>query len=442
MQDFKNINDFRKIRIADQIHEDPTYLTFFFMFDYYTEHSPLLNGEAEEYLRNVVGDTNRADSLANFIKILKKVNSEYPWFWQSVSGLETAKQYRGMMDPFWGEDKAIDISCLETVELTVSGMMDLYKRATFDFTRWVEVIPKNLRRFKLHIWVSEVRTFNKFKTNDNLNNAQGTTTGNESSQSLDSSVVSVKPYFEIALGHCEFDPDSTSDVFSSLNRTPDGPIAPSIKIKWKTVESRGEYANSTISTERSIGQMLGDIESEKTSILSTLGEIARDRLEQTVEGAINRTVENLRARLFLGNVHGINTLSNIQDAIRAGSINAIANLIQGDQPTRLRPTSGLGTAFDPVAPRIATIGGENAYDQTPQDSEGPINQNAYDRTPRDSEGPINQNAYDRTAPDSEGPINQNAYDRTATDSEGPINQNVYDRTPQDSEGPINENVYD
>jgi len=107
MQDFKNTKDFRKTKIFDPIYDDPTYLSFFFMFDYYTEHSPLLNGDAVSYLKNVIGDTKRAESLENFIKILKKVNSEYPWFWQSFSGLETAKQYGNMADPYWEKIKQL-----------------------------------------------------------------------------------------------------------------------------------------------------------------------------------------------------------------------------------------------------------------------------------------------------------------------------------------------
>ena len=72
MQDFRTTKDFRKIKLFDTMHEDPTYLSFFFMFDYYSDHSPLLNGMAEDYLRNVCEDDKRADSLKNFVKILKK----------------------------------------------------------------------------------------------------------------------------------------------------------------------------------------------------------------------------------------------------------------------------------------------------------------------------------------------------------------------------------
>ena len=93
MQDNKTINDFRKGYRYDQMAEDPTYLTFFFMFDYYSADSPLLNGEAASYLRDVLGDEERARHLENFIKILSRVNAEYPWFWQGVSGLETTRQY-------------------------------------------------------------------------------------------------------------------------------------------------------------------------------------------------------------------------------------------------------------------------------------------------------------------------------------------------------------
>ena len=167
MSDFVSTDAFRKGRLHNKMHEDPTYLTFFFMFDWYSEESPLLSGEAEEYLRYVAGETDRADKLARFIKILKKLNTEMPWFWQSITGLETARQYDKMSDPFrGGDDKKISIKCLESIELTVTGLMDLYRNAAYDLNRWVEVLPHNLRRFKMYVYVSEVRAF---KTNKKAN---------------------------------------------------------------------------------------------------------------------------------------------------------------------------------------------------------------------------------------------------------------------------------
>ena len=55
MSDFKHINEFRKGSVLSKISEDPTYLSFFFMFDGVDrEHSPLLAGPAEEYLEKMV----------------------------------------------------------------------------------------------------------------------------------------------------------------------------------------------------------------------------------------------------------------------------------------------------------------------------------------------------------------------------------------------------
>ena len=71
MADFGKINEFRKTTQLRKINEDPTYLSFFLLFDTSRENSPLLSGVAEEYLRNVVKDTERADLLARFVKLLK-----------------------------------------------------------------------------------------------------------------------------------------------------------------------------------------------------------------------------------------------------------------------------------------------------------------------------------------------------------------------------------
>ena len=54
MSDFKHINEFRKGTTLRKISEDPTYLSFFLMFDSVDpEHSPLLSGRAEAYLKKI-----------------------------------------------------------------------------------------------------------------------------------------------------------------------------------------------------------------------------------------------------------------------------------------------------------------------------------------------------------------------------------------------------
>lgn len=364
MQDFKTSYDFRKGSKNSRFIEDPTYLTFFIMFDYYSEDSPLFNGEASNYLKNVVRDPIRVQALDNFIKILSRVNKDVPWFWQSITGLETTRAYGNLAEPWRGADNpSIEIGCLESVELPISGMIDLYKRAAYDFNRWVEVLPKNLRRFRMFIWVSEIRQFNKDGIGIN-----------------DKGIKTIRPYFKVELGHCQFDIESGSTILADLKRTPDGNPEPKLKIFYETVAENGEYANSLISDgSREIGSMLGDISNEvpRTGALNT--SLLKNKLENMLEAAVERTIDSIRARLLLGNVHGLNLASSVQDAINAGSINGIANIIKQQQTnTRTIGTPGLGKAFDPVS------GG----------SPDPINDNVHsDSVIFDSEGPINQNVH-------------------------------------------------
>jgi len=97
MSDFKHINEFRKGTRLRMISEDPTYLSFFIMFDSVDpEHSPLLSGRAEAYLKKFVDPvtgTNYAGNLAAFKKVLMKINKDMPWFWQKISGLELTQTY-------------------------------------------------------------------------------------------------------------------------------------------------------------------------------------------------------------------------------------------------------------------------------------------------------------------------------------------------------------
>ena len=316
MADFKSTKDFRKGMISRGINEDPTYLSFLIMFDYYTENSPLFNGQARNYLQNVIGDETRVKYLDDFTKILKMLNQDMPWYWQSISGLDVAKTYGNMEDPFRGsESSTITIGCLENVELTLTGMMDLYRKAAFDLERYVEVLPKNLRRFSMYIYISEVRVFSSLDRNN-----------------LSTSDIRVsKPFFKINLGRCEFNMDSGISIFSDLNKNPEA-SASSIVIKYETTQDAdASYANSIL---------VGDVQNSAALDLATAAndnvpdlkrssiEFVRRAAERTAEGVIEQQINNIRGQILLGNVYGLNTISDIQDAINSGTLNAISNVFR------------------------------------------------------------------------------------------------------------------
>jgi hypothetical protein len=264
--------------------------------------------------------------------------------------------------------------------LTVSGMIDLYKKAAYDFSRWVEVIPKNLRRFRMWVWVSEVRDFSRSSASKAFSALQEA--GGNNVVSNDNSVKSAKPFFQIELKYCTWDIDSTSNVFADLSRSPSEVAAPTIKIFYEDVAYNAEYGNNSLpNADRTLGEMLGDI--------------AKEKLDSIASGAIDRTVESLQARALLGNVHGLNLASTIQDAFNAGSVNGIANILNGVNTTSSGNTGGgnLGEVHDTVPQKNESPRG-NVYGNVAQDSEGLTPENVYTNSNvTDNEGPINQNVH-------------------------------------------------
>lgn len=263
MSDFKHINEFRKGTVIRKINEDPTYLSFFLMFDTVDhEHSPLLSGPAQNYLKNFVdpaSGTQYAVYLENFKKVLMKINMEMPWFWNKISGLELTQTYGKMDEPWRGAEKPkIDIECLEeNIELTAIGLMTLYKNACYDYQRYLEILPKNLRHFRVWIIMSEVRTFqqdtgardlNQYGSSMPENNsknisliprAKGYETGiGRNSNKFDKALVSqfeadAKPYLMFELGFCEWEPDSIADMFADVSKLPELK-KPKISFTWQT----------------------------------------------------------------------------------------------------------------------------------------------------------------------------------------------------------------
>ena len=257
MADFKTQQDFRKGSLLRKINEDPTYLSFFLVFDTVSkEESPLFAGPAKEYLTKVLNKTysqKHADALDNFQKVLMKINKELPWFWQTISGLDVANTYNNLADPWWGAEKPkLEIECLEeNVELTAIGLMDLYKRACYDFVRWVEVIPPNLRHFRMQVWVSEVRKFQQdtgakdLGFFDNPENSGQTGTVKKINQELS---LTAKPFIQLQFSHCEFDIDSIAPMFADISKNPETK-KPKIAIKWGTVEQINQQLGANLVTE-------------------------------------------------------------------------------------------------------------------------------------------------------------------------------------------------
>jgi len=149
------------------LFQDPTYLGFKLFFLVNQPDSKLLSDEplpntAMSYLYNI-GDTARMHYLQKFVQHLVAINQQTPWFFQSIEGLAEAWKHgfqEADFKPKLGDDRKISIKCLESIDLRMTALIDLYRKACFDWPNRREVVPKNLRQFTMYIYCYENRTIN------------------------------------------------------------------------------------------------------------------------------------------------------------------------------------------------------------------------------------------------------------------------------------------
>ena len=152
-----------------EIFQDPTFLGFKLFFFFNQPNSKLLCSDpvfpntAITYLNNI-GDSYRAIMLSRFVNHLQQINMQVPWFFQSIEGLEEAWK-RGFQETDYRSiipaDRKITIECLESVDLRITALMDLYRKSCFDWNFRREIVPWNLRTFTVYVYVYENRNINR-----------------------------------------------------------------------------------------------------------------------------------------------------------------------------------------------------------------------------------------------------------------------------------------
>ena len=240
----------------------------------------------------------RSQMIKQFKILLRDITKNQPWFFQSITGLDALyKVARGGFqdldsDSDFNPSRAatIEITTLESLNLRITALADLYNHATFDFINMRETVPRNLRRFRMYIYVTDLRNF--FKTNRIINSSTTLTTiantanligsginpGNSlSGTSLDSTgnfpddtgaqggafgnvlgdiarsegltnqqdQSGVKPIILIECSNCEFDFTESSPISTEINAGTDAasPLGQSFKIHVGRVKIRSQYPN-------------------------------------------------------------------------------------------------------------------------------------------------------------------------------------------------------
>jgi hypothetical protein len=267
----------------------------------------------------------RSQMIKQFKILLRDITKNQPWFFQSITGLDALyKVARGGFqdldsDTDFNPSRAatITVTTLESLNLRITALADLYNHATFDFINMRETVPRNLRRFRMYIYVTDLRNF--FKTNRIINSSTTLTTiantanligsginpGNSlSGTSLDSTgnfpddtgaqggafgnvlgdiarsegltnqqdQSGVKPIILIECSNCEFDFTESSPIASDINAGTDAtsPLGQSFKIHVGRVKIRSQYPN--IRLDKNPLVISDDVFTNKSSVQNYSGD--------------------------------------------------------------------------------------------------------------------------------------------------------------------------
>lgn len=184
--------------VFSKMFDEPTYLTFRIKFNFDEKKfenaagtylrgditsldnmpEPLLNLAGRDshaykyystydYLRSNLGEDLRANMLYRFVKGLKDIQDNYPYYFTGIEGLSSLSA----VDPTRGirlkdGSNELTIKCLEGLDLKITELMQLYRKIAWDdeYQRWI--LPDMMRFFSMDIYVSEIRLFHTYsKTN-------------------------------------------------------------------------------------------------------------------------------------------------------------------------------------------------------------------------------------------------------------------------------------
>ena len=166
-------------------YNDPSFVTFRILFDFEPIVSNdevmqglLLNESRDEsavsYLRRM-GEIERANALKEFTWLLERITNDFPWFFKNLTGIDNLWKWGYLnADGSSTQSAPVDltISCYETVDLRITALADLYRKATRDRRYFRDLLTLDKKRFNMTILVGEarnLRTFVDSNTTDWLN---------------------------------------------------------------------------------------------------------------------------------------------------------------------------------------------------------------------------------------------------------------------------------
>lgn len=163
-------------------------------------------------------ELERAEKLLQFIQLLSDISTYEPWTFQQISGLDEALNRKFFTDGQFKLDeerKSITIKCLpESYHSRIGTLMDLYRDVCFSYKWKKEIVPSNLRKFDMGIYIfsQPVRRFHK---DHGYASFEVPKTNYQASPVKDGQYHTSVKYIELL--NCEFDYNSNIKSYADLD---------------------------------------------------------------------------------------------------------------------------------------------------------------------------------------------------------------------------------
>lgn len=254
-------------------------------------------------------ENERAEKLQQFISLLSNINSESPWYFSSISGLDSALERKvatdGKLD--LSEVKRLQIKCLpDAMDDRIGTLLSLYRDVVWSWSMKKEILPVNLRKFDMAVYVIEAPTWFIHKDSDVIDGKS-----------------EFKPSYKMFEFHnCEFDYNSVKSGYSEIsNQTGTQPTYAidimyddCYEISYNSILMRtiGDViATDTAYTCMRGGDTMASITSKEQE--DSLAQLQELQLRMTrsygaipqLVGAIKGDVKTLLKRIVLGNIYTV-----------------------------------------------------------------------------------------------------------------------------------------
>ena len=173
-------------------------------WNYYLSDNTYYNSTTAWAYLKMNDENERAEKLQQFITLLSNINSESPWYFSSISGLDSAMERKSASDGKldMNETKKIQIKCIpDAVDDRIGTLLSLYRDIVWSWSMKKEILPVNLRKFDMAVYIFESPMHYIHKDSDVIDGKSG-----------------FKPSYKMLEFHnCEFDYNSIKSGYSEIS---------------------------------------------------------------------------------------------------------------------------------------------------------------------------------------------------------------------------------